>query len=71
MENEISPEILTVLEKIRELRIAKGMTVLELSVESGIARSYLFYIEHKKKIPTLLVLDKLAKALGISMRDFF
>ena len=71
MENQISPEILAVLNKIRELRIAKDMTVLELSVESGVARSYLFYIEHKKKIPTLIVLDKLAKALGVSMRDFF
>lgn len=26
----------------------------------GVARSYLFYIEHKKKILTLVVLDKLA-----------
>ncbi|WP_407653999.1 helix-turn-helix domain-containing protein [Candidatus Haliotispira prima] len=38
---------------------------------SGVAHSYLFYIEHKKKVPALIVLDKLAKALGVSMRDFF
>ena len=71
MQEEISQEVLAVLDKIRNLRIKKGISVLELSIESGIARSYLFYIEHKKKIPTLIALDKLAKALGISMRDFF
>ena len=71
MSDEISPEISAVLERIRNIRIQKELTVLDLSLRSGVARSYLFYIEHKKKIPTLIVLDKLAKALNISMRDFF
>ena len=71
MSDEISPEVLAVLDRIRNLRMKKELTVLDLSLRSGVARSYLFYIEHKKKIPTLVVLDKLAKALDISMRDFF
>lgn len=71
MSDEISPEVLAVLDRIRNLRIKKELTILDLSLRSGVARSYLFYIEHKKKIPTLIVLDKLAKALDISMRDFF
>ena len=71
MSDEISPEVLAVLDRIRNLRMKKELTVLDLSLRSGVARSYLFYIEHKKKIPTLVVLDKLAKAMGISMRDFF
>ena len=71
MNDEISPEVLAVLDRIRNLRMKKELTILDLSLRSGVARSYLFYIEHKKKIPTLVVLDKLAKAMGISMRDFF
>ena len=71
MSDEISPEVLAVLDRIRNLRMKKELTILDLSLRSGVARSYLFYIEHKKKIPTLVVLDKLAKAMGISMRDFF
>ena len=71
MSDEISPEVLAVLDRIRNFRMKKELTILDLSLRSGVARSYLFYIEHKKKIPTLVVLDKLAKAMGISMRDFF
>ena len=71
MNDEISPEVLAVLDRIRNFRMKKELTILDLSLRSGVARSYLFYIEHKKKIPTLVVLDKLAKAMGISMRDFF
>ena len=33
----------------------------------GVVHSCLFYIEHKQKIPTLAVLDKLAKTMRISM----
>ena len=43
MSDEISPEVLAVLDRIRNLRIKKELTVLDLSLLSGVARSYLFY----------------------------
>lgn len=67
MEKEISD----VLEKIRLTRVQKQVTVIDLADKAEISRSYLFYIESKKKVPTLTVLYRLAKALDVDMKDFF
>jgi transcriptional regulator with XRE-family HTH domain len=68
---EPDKEVIAVLENIRRTRVEKGMSILDLADEAEISHSYLFYIESKKKVPTLTVLNKLAKALGVSMKDFF
>ncbi len=64
-------EIIKVLKNVKRIRESKGITVIDLANEAGIARSYIFYIESNRKIPTLMVLSKIAKALGVEMKDFF
>jgi transcriptional regulator with XRE-family HTH domain len=60
-----------VMERIRELRIENGLSLVELANRANVARSHLFYIEAKRKIPNLTTLHKLAVAMDLSMRDFF
>lgn len=60
-----------VLNKIRRFRNEKGISIVQLSADSGISRSHLFYIETKKTIPSLETLSKIAKAMGIELKDFF
>ena len=60
-----------VIDNIRKIRIEKNISIVQLSNDSGISRSHLFYIESKKSIPSLVTLSKLAKAMKISMKDFF
>ncbi|MFC2330244.1 MAG: helix-turn-helix domain-containing protein [Treponema sp.] len=47
------------------------MSIVRLSVESGISRSHLFYIETKKTIPSLETLSKIAAAMQLQLKDFF
>ena len=60
-----------VIENIRKLRIEKGISIIQLSNDSGISRSHLFYIESKKSVPSLITLSKLASAMNVTMKDFF
>ena len=58
-------------DKIRKFRIDKGISILKLSVDSGISRSHLYYIETKKVSPSIETLYKIAKSLDIELVDFF
>lgn len=64
-------EVETVIDNIRKNRIAKRLSIVQLSVDSGISRSHLYYIETKKTIPALDTLAKIAHAMGIRMQDLF
>ena len=64
-------EVEEVLENIRKLRVDKGISILDLANEAEVSHSYIYYIETKKKVPTLTVLNKIAKALGVKMKDLF
>ncbi|WP_366936414.1 helix-turn-helix transcriptional regulator [uncultured Treponema sp.] len=59
------------MDKIRTFRIERKISIVQLSVDSGISRSHLFYIESKKTIPSLETLSKIAKAMNLHLRDFF
>jgi transcriptional regulator with XRE-family HTH domain len=67
----VDKEVEQVLENLRKLRLEKELSIIDLANEAEISHSYLFYIESKRKVPTLTVLNKLARALGVGMRDFF
>ena len=58
-------------DRIRSYRQEEGFSILKLSTESGISRSHLYYIETKKVSPSIETLDKIAKTLGIQLKDFF
>ncbi len=64
-------EVEEVIEKIRSFRKERNMSILTLSVESGISRSHLFYIESKQTIPSLETLSKIAHAMNLQLKDFF
>ena len=64
-------EIEKVIENIRRLRTEKKISIVKLSVESGISRSHLYYIETRQTSPTLETLAKIAKVLGVSIKDLF
>ena len=53
---------------IAAMRKKKGLTQLDLSLEAGVAKSYLAELEVGKRNPTISSLRKLALALGCDVR---
>jgi len=60
-----------VLDKIRQKRLEKKLSLLNLANDVGISHSHLYYIESKKVIPSLDLIVKLTKALNFPLRDLF
>ena len=58
-------------ERIAQLRERRGLTQEALADKARIHRVSLANIERGAKLPTLDTLERLAKALRVSMRDFF
>ena len=62
---------MTLGEKIRKLRAAKGWSSGELAQNSGVSRAYLWQLETDgKKSPSIQILERLAKALGVPLTEF-
>lgn len=57
--------------RIRELRKAKGYTTKSLALRAGVAQSSVSDIENDKISPSIETLDKLLRALDLSLSDFF
>lgn len=68
---DMNKEVEQVIDNIKKIRNEKQISIIQLSNESGISRSHLFYIESKKSVPSLNTLSKLAQALNVKMKDFF
>ena len=60
-----------IIEKIRTTRIEKKISLLSMANDAGISHSHLYYIENKKVIPSVDVMIKLIKALGLKPKDMF
>jgi len=58
-----------ILGKIRLKRQAQKISLLKLATEVGISHSHLYYIETKKVIPSIDVIVKISKALGITILE--
>jgi len=58
-----------ILEKIRQKRIEKKLSLLNFANELGISHSHLYYIESKRVIPSIDVIIKITKALNYPLRD--
>ncbi len=56
-------------EKIRELRVSRGMTTRAFAREAGISTETLNAIEHGRRQPSMRTLEKVAEALGVDARD--
>lgn len=57
--------------RIRYLRKEKRMSQLELALESEVNKNYISDLERGCRNPSILVLEKIAKALDVSLEILF
>ena len=57
--------------RIRYLRKLKGMSQLDLSLESNINKNYISDLERGSRNPSLLILERICKALEIDLSTLF
>ena len=57
--------------RLREIRQEQFFTQEELAHRAGLNRTYIGDIERGEKNLTLVSMKRLAKALGVNIRDFF
>ena len=57
--------------RIRYLRTQKNLTIEDLALEAEINRNYLSDLERGTRNPTVVVLNKIAKALDINLSTLF
>lgn len=60
-----------VARNLRRLRVRKEISQEALAVDAGIDRTYVSRLERELENPSVAVLERLAKALGADIRDFF
>jgi len=57
--------------KLKQLRLSKGLSQEKLALEADLDRTYIPSIEKGERNVSITVLEKLSKALNISIKDFF
>ena len=55
--------------KVRKLREAEGWSQEDFAGRIGIHRTYIGGVERGERNPTLIMIHKIAKALGVSASD--
>lgn len=58
-------------ERLRALRVARGLSQEQLALQAGITPTYLGMLERNIKNPTLKVIEQLCQSLNISLNHFF
>jgi len=64
-------ELRYVIDKIKSVRIQKGVSQMELSLRSNLSQSFIANIEKGKKQPSVLTLIRIADALEVKPQNFF
>lgn len=60
------------LNRMKEIRKLKGITLTDLSNKTGISIGYLSHLENgTRKNPSIEIMDKIAKILDKSVSDVF
>ena len=57
--------------RIKELRTQEGITQEDLAFKTGVDRSYMGFVERGERNPILGKIIKIAKTLGVKVRDLF
>jgi transcriptional regulator with XRE-family HTH domain len=57
--------------RIRQVRIEHLLSLEDLAVRAGLSESLLSDFENGQEIPSLEMFDRLAKAVGVSVRGLF
>ena len=60
-----------IVERLRIIREAMNLSVEEVGLRSGLARSYLCDVENGQIVPSVAVLEKIATALEVSLAKLF
>ena len=71
MSKKLNKSFKTLGRKIQKLRKAQDLTQEELAEMTGISRVYMGYIEQGRESPSLKLLMKLAKRLGVRVENLF
>jgi transcriptional regulator with XRE-family HTH domain len=58
-------------DRVKELRLEKNMRQIDLAVAMKVQESYVSNVENATKEPCLEVIERFAKALGVSLRKLF
>jgi transcriptional regulator with XRE-family HTH domain len=56
---------------LRRIRVKRGLSQERLAYDAGVDRSYVGCLERREENPTVDVLERLAKTLGIRLSEFF
>ncbi len=57
--------------RLRELRLAKGLSQEKFSFECDLDRTYIAGIEQGRRNVSIVNIEKIAKSFNISVSDFF
>lgn len=71
MEKRYKTEIKAFGKRLKSIRQKKGLTQLDLELESGINRTEISRIENGSKNIEFYTIVKLAEALNVKLSDFF
>lgn len=55
--------------RVSKFRKKKNLTQEDVAFKVGISRAYMGYIEQGRNVPSLEVLQKVAKAIGVKLSD--
>ena len=55
--------------RVQRLRLDQGLSQEELADRANVHRTYVSGVERGVRNPTVTVLEKLAKGLGVSLKD--
>lgn len=56
---------------VKDIRLAQNMSLSKLSQKSGVSITHINDVENNQKGPSLMVMVKLAKALGVQITDLY
>ena len=56
---------------IKQIRLEKGMTLKDLSYKTGISTTHLWDIENNYKMPSIINVVLIAKALKVDIKDTY
>jgi transcriptional regulator with XRE-family HTH domain len=57
--------------RIKQVRIDKGMSQKDLAYEADLDRSYIASVENGQRNVSIVNIEKIAKALNVSIRTLF
>lgn len=69
MEKDLDIKLVKLGQRIRDIRLQKGMTQAEVAERSGVASNYIAMLERGERNPTYLTLLKIAEGFCVNILD--